>query len=92
MKHKGKQAGERFWRIENEILIPFVIIGILVLIAFGAVSCYNSYHIKMDYEKIWRGRCSGMSAGISISWRSGWGSRSLRSCFPSTGRRSFYRR
>ena len=25
MKHKGKQAGERFWRIENEILIPFVI-------------------------------------------------------------------
>ena len=51
MKHKGKQAGERFWRIENEILIPFVIIGILVLIAFGAVSCYNSYHIKMDYEK-----------------------------------------
>ena len=49
MKHKGKQAGERFWRIENEILIPFVIIGILVLIAFGAVSCYNLSLIHIFY-------------------------------------------
>lgn len=50
MKRERRKRG-RFWNIENEILIPFMIVGILVICGFGIISCYNGYSIKMEYER-----------------------------------------
>ncbi len=50
-----KAWGERFlaWycQIENEIMIPFLLVGILVIGAFGAISYYGGYTMQRDNQR-----------------------------------------
>lgn len=40
-----------FFRIENEIMLPFISVSIVVLLAFSVISFYNGYTMQMEYEK-----------------------------------------
>lgn len=46
---------ERFqnwlFRIENEVMLPFISVGVFVIAAFGLISCYNGYTMQMEYER-----------------------------------------
>lgn len=46
---------ERFqnwlFRIENEVMLPFISVGVFVIAAFGMISCYNGYSMQMEYER-----------------------------------------
>lgn len=42
---------EWFFKIENEIMLPFIMVGILVIGAFSVISVYNGYTMKMEARK-----------------------------------------
>lgn len=47
-----KQSLERwFFQIENEIMFPFLAVGILVVTAFAGISWYNGYSMAMDAQR-----------------------------------------
>lgn len=50
-----KRWTERFhawlFQIENEIMLPFIVVGILVTGAFSVISVYNGYTMKMEAER-----------------------------------------
>ena len=49
MSGKKKQLFRSwFCRIEHEIMLPFVTVGILVVCAFCAISVYNGYTEKLE--------------------------------------------
>lgn len=52
MSGKKKQLFRSwFCRIEHEIMLPFVTVGILVVCAFCAISVYNGYTEKLKDRK-----------------------------------------
>ena len=52
MRRKEKQLFRSwFCRIEHEIMLPFVTVGILVVCAFCAISVYNGYTEKLKDRK-----------------------------------------
>mgnify|MGYP000054886158 CR=1 FL=1 len=56
MSGKKKQLFRSwFCRIEHEIMLPFVTVGILVVCAFCAISVYNGYTEKLKDRKSTRG-------------------------------------
>lgn len=50
---RGRKARIKKWlfQLENEILIPFLLIGILVICSFAIISYYNGYTVKMKSEQ-----------------------------------------
>lgn len=40
-----------FFKIENEIMLPFILVGILVTGAFSVISVYNGYTMKMEAQR-----------------------------------------
>ena len=67
MSGKKKQLFLRSWfcRIEHEIMLPFVTVGILVVCAFCAISVYNGYTEKLkDRKEYARTTIRGMEADI----------------------------
>ena len=40
-----------FFQIENEILVPFLFVGIVVICGFGVISYYNGYTMQRDNQK-----------------------------------------
>ena len=66
MSGKKKQLFRSwFCRIEHEIMLPFVTVGILVVCAFCAISVYNGYTEKLkDRKEYARTTIRGMEADI----------------------------
>ena len=66
MSGKKKQLFRSwFCRIEHEIMLPFVTVGILVVCAFCAISVYNGYTEKLkDRREYARTTIRGMEADI----------------------------
>ena len=66
MSGKKKQLFRSwFCRIEHEIMLPFVTVGILVVCAFCAISVYNGYTEKFkDRKEYARTTIRGMALGI----------------------------
>ena len=66
MSGKKKQLFRSwFCRIEHEIMLPFVTVGILVVCAFCAISVYNGYTEKLKDRKAYaRTTIRGMEADI----------------------------
>ena len=54
MRQWRNWLGNWFFQLENEILLPFLAVGIIVLGGFGVISFYNGYTIekgtRMDFE------------------------------------------
>ena len=46
-----KRVRRWFFQIENEVMIPFLIVGIVVLCGFGAISYYSGYTIQRDSRR-----------------------------------------
>lgn len=40
-----------FFQIENEVLVPFLMVGIIVILGFGMISYYNGYTMQRDDQK-----------------------------------------
>ena len=40
-----------FFQIENEVMVPFLIVGIMVICGFGVISYYNGYTIQRRAQK-----------------------------------------
>ena len=40
-----------FFQIENEVMVPFLIVGIMVICGFGVISYYNGYTIQRRGQK-----------------------------------------
>ena len=51
MKRWTVQFKEWFFKIENEIMLPFIAVGILVIGAFAVISAYNGYTMQMEEQK-----------------------------------------
>ena len=65
MSGKKKQLFRSwFCRIEHEIMLPFVTVGILVVCAFCAISVYNGYTEKLDKYKAETGMNEAVVTGI----------------------------
>ena len=66
MSGKKKQLFRSwFCRIEHEIMLPFVTVGILVVCAFCAISVYNGYTEKLkDRKEYAKTTIRGMEADI----------------------------
>lgn len=50
MKKWLKGLSNWFFRIENEVMVPFVLVGILVIGGFSAISYYNGYTMQKNSE------------------------------------------
>ena len=50
MKKCLKGLSNWFFRIENEVMVPFVLVGILVIGGFSAISYYNGYTMQKNSE------------------------------------------
>lgn len=46
MRTWRNRLGNWFFQLENEILLPFLAVGIIVLGGFGVISFYNGYTIE----------------------------------------------
>lgn len=51
MKKLTDRLSKWFFQIENEILVPFLFVGIVVICGFGVISYYNGYTIQRDNQK-----------------------------------------
>lgn len=51
MKGLIKRAERWFFQIENEVMVPFLIVGIVVLCGFGVISYYSGYTIQRDSRR-----------------------------------------
>lgn len=51
MKWLSDRLSKWFFQIENEILVPFLFVGIIVICGFGAISYYNGYTMQRDNQK-----------------------------------------
>ena len=40
-----------FFQIENEVMVPFLIVGIVVICGFSAISYYNGYRVQRSSQK-----------------------------------------
>ena len=45
-----KRLSNWFFQIENEVMIPFVLVGILVIGSFSVISYYNGYTMQKNSE------------------------------------------
>lgn len=52
MKKLTDRLSKWFFQIENEILVPFLFVGIVVICGFGVISYYNGYTMQRDNQKI----------------------------------------
>ncbi len=50
MKKWLKRLSNWFFQIENEVMIPFVLVGILVIGGFGVISYYSGYTMQKNSE------------------------------------------
>ena len=58
MRQWRNRLGNWFFQLENEILLPFLAVGIIVLGGFGVISFYNGYTIEKMRAGIHKpGRC-----------------------------------
>lgn len=56
-----------FFQLENEILLPFLAVGIIVLTGFGAISFYNGYTIQENsLEAMARQACRAADEDINF--------------------------
>ena len=46
MRQFKKKLEKWFFQIENEVMVPFLIVGIVVICGFGVISYYNGYRIQ----------------------------------------------
>lgn len=51
MKKLKDRLFKWFFQIENEVLIPFLVVGIVVICGFGVISYYNGYTMQRDNQK-----------------------------------------
>lgn len=51
MKKLTDRLSKCFFQIENEILVPFLFVGIVVICGFGVISYYNGYTMQRDNQK-----------------------------------------
>lgn len=51
MLKRIKKRIQSWIHVENEILIPFVLISVLAIICFGVITYVNGYNMKMDREQ-----------------------------------------
>ena len=51
MKRLTDRLSKWFFQIENEILVPFLFVGIVVICGFGVISYYNGYTMQRDNQK-----------------------------------------
>lgn len=51
MKRLADRLSKWFFQIENEILVPFLFVGIVVICGFGVISYYNGYTMQRDNQK-----------------------------------------
>lgn len=51
MKRLRNRLAEWFFQIENEVLVPFLVVGIVVICGFGAISYYNGYTMQRANQK-----------------------------------------
>lgn len=51
MKKLTDRLSKWFFQIENEILVPFLFVGIVVICGFGVISYYNGYSMQRDNQK-----------------------------------------
>ena len=51
MKKLADRLSKWFFQIENEVLVPFLIVGIVVICGFGAISYYNGYTMQQNNQK-----------------------------------------
>ena len=51
MKKLTDRLSKWFFQIENEILVPFLFVGIDVICGFGVISYYNGYTMQRDNQK-----------------------------------------
>lgn len=51
MKRLVDRLSRWFFQIENEILVPFLFVGIVVICGFGVISYYNGYTMQRDNQK-----------------------------------------
>ncbi len=50
MKKWLERFSRWFFQIENEVMVPFVLVGILVIGSFGAISYYSGYTMQKNSE------------------------------------------
>lgn len=56
-----------FFQLENEILLPFLAVGIIVLAGFGAISFYNGYTIQENsLEAMARQTCQAAEEDVNF--------------------------
>ena len=48
MKRLVRRFESWLFQLENEILLPFLAVGIIVICGFGAISFYNGYTIQKN--------------------------------------------
>lgn len=51
MKQLKDRLSKWFFQIENEVLVPFLAVGIVVICGFGAISYYNGYTMQRNNQK-----------------------------------------
>ena len=51
MKKLTDRLSKWFFQIENDILVPFLFVGIVVICGFGVISYYNGYTMQRDNQK-----------------------------------------
>ena len=51
MKKLTDRLSKWFFQIENELLVPFLFVGIVVICGFGVISYYNGYTMQRDNQK-----------------------------------------
>ena len=51
MKKLTDRLSKWFFQIENEILVPFLFVGIVVICGFGVISYYNGYTMQREDRK-----------------------------------------
>ena len=56
MKKLTDRLSKWFFQIENEILVPFLFVGIVVICGFGVISYYNGYTMQRT-RKPWPSTC-----------------------------------
>lgn len=57
MSRVRRKLSEWFFQIENEVMVPFLLVGIVVICGFGAISYYTGYTMQKDNQK-----------AVAVSW------------------------